>query len=93
VGIRKTILSRVAIIYFILVIFGIGVVAKMISVQQIKNDRWAEIESNLSNNTVIVEPNRGNICADDGSILATSVPGYYVRIDMAAEGVKKVYEK
>lgn len=90
-GIRNTILSRIAVIYFILVLFGVVVVVKMVSVQKIKNERWAKIEENLSNNTVIVEPNRGNICADDGSVLATSVPGYYVRIDLVAEGVQKVY--
>lgn len=90
-GIRRSIISRLAIVYFVLLLFGIVVVFKMISVQQIKNDRWEQIAKNLSENTVIVEPNRGNICADDGSVLATSVPGYYVRIDLAAEGVKRVY--
>ena len=92
-GIRRTIISRVAVVYFILLLFGIVVVVKMVSVQQIKNERWEKIEANLSKNTIIVEPNRGNICADDGSVLATSVPGYYVRIDLAAEGVRRVYAK
>lgn len=90
-GIRSTIVSRIAIVYFILLLFGVVVVAKMISVQKIKNTRWEQIEENLSKNTIIVEPNRGNICAEDGSVLATSVPGYYVRIDLAAEGVKRVF--
>ncbi len=90
-GIRRSIISRIAIVYFILLIFGAVVVVKMISVQQIKNDRWEKIAKNLNENTVIVEPNRGNICADDGSVLATSVPGYYVRIDLGSEGVKKVF--
>jgi len=93
VGIRRTIISRIVIVYLVLFIFGAVVIAKMFSVQQIKNDRWAKIEANLSKNTIIVEPNRGNICADDGSVLATSVPGYYVRIDLASEGVKRVYSK
>jgi cell division protein FtsI (penicillin-binding protein 3) len=65
----------------------------MVSVQKIKNDRWEEIQKNLSENTIIVNPDRGNICADDGSVLATSVPGYYVRIDMASEGVRKVFKQ
>ncbi|MGM0621482.1 MAG: penicillin-binding protein [Bacteroidota bacterium] len=89
--IRKSIVSRIAIIYFILLLFGIAVIFKMVSVQQIKNERWAQIAKNLEENTLRVEPNRGNICADDGSVLATSVPGYFVRIDLAAEGVKRVF--
>lgn len=92
-GIRRTIISRVAIVYFVLLLFGVVVVVKMVSVQQIKNERWQKIESNLTKNTIIVAPNRGNICADDRSVLATSVPGYFVRIDLASQGVKKVYAK
>ena len=92
-GIRRTIISRIAIVYFLLVLFGAVVVYKMISVQQINNEKWKKIEAYLGDHTVIVEPNRGNICADDGSVLATSVPGYYVRIDLASEGVKRVYSK
>ncbi len=89
--IRKSIVSRIAIIYFFLLVFGLVVILKMISVQQIKNERWEQIAKNLKENTVKIEPNRGNICADDGSVLATSVPGYFVRIDLAAEGVKRVF--
>lgn len=89
--IRKVILTRITFIYFVLLVFAIVVIVKMISVQKIKNDRWEKIQQNLSDNTIIVNPERGNICADDGSVLATSVPGYYVRIDMASEGVRKVY--
>src|SRR5665811_1783114 len=92
-GIRSAIITRIAIIYFILLLFGAVVIFKMISVQQIKNDRWEQIEENLSKNTIIVDPNRGNICADDGSVLATSVPGYFIRIDLASEGVKRVYSQ
>lgn len=92
-GIRSALVTRIAIIYFLLFVFAVVVVFKMISVQQIKNDKWAKIEANLSENTVIVEPNRGNICAEDGSVLATSVPGYFIRIDLASDGVKRVYNQ
>ena len=91
--IRRIILTRVTLIYFLLLVFAIVVIVKMVSVQKIKNDRWEEIQKNLSENTIIVSPERGNICADDGSVLATSVPGYYVRIDMASEGVQKVFNQ
>ena len=92
-GIRKTILTRFALVYFLLGMFVLYVIAKMVSVQQIKNDRWEEIEERLSRNTDPIPANRGNICADDGSVLATSVPSYFVRIDLVAEGVVKVFDK
>ncbi len=89
---RKVILTRFALVYFMLFLFVLVVIAKLISVQQINNDRWQQIEANLTENTVIVPPNRGNICAEDGSILAASVPGFFVRMDLASEGVKKVFK-
>ena len=91
--IRRIIITRITFIYLILLVFALVVIAKMVSVQKIKNDRWEKIQENLSENTIIVSPDRGNICADDGSVLATSVPGYYVRIDLASEGVRNVFGK
>ena len=90
-NIRNTILSRLAIIYFMMLVFGIAVVVNLVAVQKIKNEKWENIANNLKNNTVVIEPNRGNICASDGNVLATSVPGYFIRMDMGSQGVKKVY--
>lgn len=92
-GIRKTILSRISLVYAVLVVFGLVVLVKVFSVQQINNDRWQQIEENLNNNTLIIPPVRGTICADDESVLATSVPGYIIRIDLASQGVKRVFDK
>lgn len=91
--IRKIILTRISLIYFFLLVFSLAVAFKLVSVQKIKNDRWEEIHEKLKSNTVIIEPERGNICAEDGSLLATSVPGYYVRIDLKSEGLRRVYAK
>jgi len=93
VDIRRVILTRITLIYIALLVFSLVVVAKMVSVQKIKNDRWEEIQEKLSSNTVVIIPERGNICAEDGSLLATSVPGYFVRMDMKSEGVRRVYAK
>ena len=91
--IRKAIITRLGIIYFMMLLFGIIVVVKLAAVQNIKTGKWKKIAENLSKNTIIVEANRGNICADDGNVFATSVPGYYVRIDLFAEGVQQVYDE
>ncbi len=90
-NIRSVIISRLAIVYFLMLVFAIVVVANLLAVQNIKNEKWENIAKNLKNNTVVIEANRGNICANDGNVLATSVPGYFIRMDMAAQGVKRVY--
>ena len=92
-NLRNIIITRLAIIYFFMLIMAIVVIAKLLAIQNIKTDRWEQIADNLTHNTVSLEPNRGNICADDGNVLATSVPGYFVRIDLAAPGVRKVYSQ
>ncbi len=91
--IRKAIISRLALVYFIMFLLGVAVVFKLVAVQNIKTDKWKKIADNLSANTLIIEANRGNICADDGNVLATSVPGYFVRIDLVAPGVRQVYNE
>ena len=90
-NLRNIIVSRLAIIYFALLLMSILIIGKIVAVQNIRTDRWEQIADNLTNYTVSFEPTRGNICADDGNVLATSVPGYYIRIDLGAPGVKKVY--
>ncbi len=88
---RNAIVTRLAILYFVMVLIAIAVCGNILIIQTINTDRWEKYAGNLSNFTVLLEPNRGNICADDGNVLATSVPGYYVRIDLASPGVKKIY--
>jgi cell division protein FtsI (penicillin-binding protein 3) len=88
----NSIVIRLAGIYILMLVLAVVVILKILAVQTIKTDRWEGIADNLTNYTVSLDPNRGNICADDGNVLATSVPGYYVRMDMAAPGVVKVYK-
>ena len=51
-GIRKTILTRFALVYFVLLLFTLIVSGKLFSVQRIKNDRWQQIEEYLSTSNV-----------------------------------------
>jgi cell division protein FtsI (penicillin-binding protein 3) len=90
-NLRKIILTRLALIYLLMMIMSVAVIFKIIAIQNIKTAKWEKIADNLSNYTVKLEPTRGNICADDGNVLATSVPGYFIRMDMASAGVKKIY--
>ncbi len=89
--IRKDITARFGIIYFLVVLIGIIIVAKIFMVQNMDTGKWKGIAKNLKNNTAEIQAKRGNICADDGSILATSVPQYELRLDLAAPMIKRVY--
>ncbi|MGQ7869673.1 penicillin-binding protein [Sunxiuqinia sp. sy24] len=91
--IRKDITARFGIIYFLAVLIGIIIVAKIFMIQNMDTNKWKGIAKNLKNNTAEIPAKRGNICADDGSILATSVPQYELRLDLAAPMVKRVYQE
>jgi len=91
--IRKDITARFGIIYFLAVLIGIIIVAKIFMVQNMDTEKWKDIAKNLKNNTAEIPAKRGNICADDGSILATSVPQYELRLDLAAPMIKRVYSE
>ncbi|HKJ40799.1 MAG TPA: penicillin-binding protein [Sunxiuqinia sp.] len=90
--IRKDIIARFGGIYFIAVAIGVVIVVKIFMIQNMDTQKWKKIAKDLKNNTVEIPAKRGNICADDGSILATSVPKYELRLDLAAPRIKQVYD-
>ena len=91
--IRKEIIFRFGLIYFVCVLFAGYMIVSLILIQTTNTDRWDEITKNLRNNTESIPAKRGSIYADDGKIIATSVPYYELRFDLAAPQVIKMYEK
>jgi cell division protein FtsI (penicillin-binding protein 3) len=57
-------------------------------IQTIEGEKWRTLASELSTSYQTIDATRGNIYSDDGSLLATSVPVYDIRMDMQAEGLK-----
>jgi len=91
--IRNKIVFRLGFVYFLAVLLGIAILGKLFLVQTVDTGKWEKIIKNLENNESVIPARRGNICADDGSILATSVPYYQLRMDLSALRVRKVFEK
>ncbi|MEL7585445.1 MAG: penicillin-binding transpeptidase domain-containing protein [Prolixibacteraceae bacterium] len=91
--IRKDITFRFGIIYFLAALTGVVIVVKIFMIQTVDTARWEQIAKDLKTNTVEILARRGNVCADDGSILATSIPYYELRLDLAAPQVKRVFEQ
>ncbi len=46
--IRRAIISRLAIIYFLMFLMGVAIVFKLIAIQNIQTERWKQIAENLS---------------------------------------------
>ena len=87
-NIRTDILLRVYVAFGLIVVFAFAVLFKLFHVQFAEGERWSAMADSLSTKYQDVEAVRGNIYSIDGSLLATSVPEYELRMDMLAAGIE-----
>jgi len=87
-NIRTDILLRVYLSFGLIVLLAIAVLAKLFHLQYVEGAEWRAMADSLSTRYVDVEAVRGNIYSDDGSLLATSVPEYDLRMDLLAPGIE-----
>ncbi len=78
---EKNILNRLYVVAGFMFLFALAISIKLINIQFVDGDKYRELaeKNNIKNFTI--PANRGNIYADDGSLLATSVPKYDIRFD------------
>ena len=88
-NIRANILLRVYIAFGLIVLFAFAVVLRLGHVQYVQGEKWVKMADSLSIREFEIEAVRGNIYSNDGSLLATSVPEYELRMDMIAGGIEK----
>lgn len=72
-------------LYFIsgcMFIFALLVVFKLSKIQFVQGEAYRSLAEKRSIKNVIIPANRGNVYSVDGSLLATSVPKYDIRIDL-----------
>ncbi|HEY0667254.1 MAG TPA: penicillin-binding transpeptidase domain-containing protein [Sphingobacteriaceae bacterium] len=86
-NIRTDILLRVYLAFGLIVLFAFAVLFKLFNVQISEGKKWRAMADSLSTKFVNVEAARGNIYSVDGSLLATSVPEYELRMDLLAGGI------
>ncbi len=87
-NIRTDILLRAYLSFGLIVLIAVAVLAKLMHLQYVEGDEWRTMADSLSTRYVDVEAVRGNIFSDDGSLLATSVPEYDLRMDLLAPGIE-----
>jgi cell division protein FtsI (penicillin-binding protein 3) len=72
-------------------VFALAVVFKLCSIQFIQGDQYRALAEKSTTRNFDIEPNRGNVYSADGSLLATSIPKYDIRID-AIQAKNSVFE-
>ncbi|MBE9489067.1 MAG: transpeptidase family protein [Bacteroidetes bacterium] len=73
-------------------IFSLLVVYKLVDIQFVQGNQYRELADKRTIKNVVIPANRGNVYSADGSLLATSVPKYDIRID-AITPTSKNFEK
>lgn len=85
--VKNNILIKIAGIYIILLLVGIGIVIKIFFIQVVDGHELREKAKKITYRDILVEANRGDILASDGRVLATSVPYFDLRMDLLAAGL------
>ena len=87
-SIRTNILVRVYLAFGLILLFAGAVVFQLCRVQFAQGKKWQAMSKAQSTRYKNIEATRGNIFANDGSLLATSVPEYELHMDMLAGGIE-----
>lgn len=74
---------RVYLVYFVTAIFGLIILFRIIYIQTAEGEKWREMARNATLRYESIDAIRGNICAEDGRLLATSIPIYEIRMDLS----------
>ncbi len=78
---EKGILNRLYFIAGCMFVFGLAVMFKLLSIQYLQGDKYRALVDKRDIQDITIPANRGNVYADDGSLLATSIPKYNIAID------------
>ncbi|WP_203293925.1 penicillin-binding protein [Luteirhabdus pelagi] len=78
---EKNILNRLYFIAGCMFIFAIAVTIQLLNIQFVEGEKYRELAERNTVKNFTIPANRGNVYADDGSLLATSVPKYDIRFD------------
>lgn len=84
---NSKIMSRAYVVYILICFFSIFIVGKIFVIQFVYGEKYKSRVAHLTTDLREITPVRGNIYASNRDMLATSVPVYEIRMDMAADGL------
>ena len=90
-NLKKAILLRSWIAFLLVFILAIRIIWQIIDLQFNQKEKYLGISREQSTKWRAIQASRGNIYADDGSLLATSIPKYELRMDTRVETITNEY--
>ena len=77
----KKIITRYFSIIIVMAALGVSILGKALYIMVFERGYWEEVRSRSIVDSLVIEPRRGNILADDGQLLASSTPQYTLFMD------------
>ncbi len=74
-------MNRLYLVAGVLLLFAVLVAVKLVNIQIIEGEKYRALALNKTEKLFTIAPNRGNLYANDGSLLAASIPKYEIRFD------------
>ena len=85
---KRHILMRYGIVVGIMLLFSAMIVWNLFKTTVVYAAEWNEKADQVLTETIPIEPERGKLLADNGSVLAANLQYYVVRIDWFTDGIK-----
>jgi len=87
--IRKNIVLRFGVVYVIICLSFLLVIYKIVVIQTVERHNWLALAAKNVKADIVVKPNRGNIYACDGRLMASSIPTYYIYMDTRVPALRE----
>ncbi|MBL6950918.1 MAG: transpeptidase family protein [Bacteroidales bacterium] len=84
---KRSILLRVYLVYLGILLFALAIMGRAIFIQSFESTELMAKAKKQELNWFDVEAIRGNICSDDGTLLATSIPIFDIRMDACTDSL------
>ena len=85
---RGNIIFRYIVISLFVVFICCAILYKVGRTAFVDREHWQKKADSLKTENITILPERGNILANDGRLMASTVPQYYLYIDFKADGLK-----
>ena len=85
--VKKDILWRIYLTFFILVLGGVAILFQSFRIQTVEGKELRAAAEEYSTKYMTIEAERGNVYSEDGKLLATSLPLFEMRMDLKADGL------
>ncbi len=86
-AVRDEIVWRSGIVYFAIALIAVALLVRILILQYVQHGKWAAMSEKYVFKTAEIPANRGDILADDGRLLASSIPYYTIYMDTRSTGM------